>query len=65
MAHLTKCPACGLKKFGVLESYVWRAHVNDDGELYCADATSYIDEIACSDCHAIYEYADFSTLTFD
>lgn len=46
------CPYCGQNDFSILESTVWKAFVNEAGEVQAHINTNEIEEITCRNCHA-------------
>jgi hypothetical protein len=55
----TVCPHCGQNDFSISESTVWKAFVDENGEVQANINTNEIDNIVCRKCQA-----EFSPLFF-
>lgn len=60
---IKKCE-CGSKEFNVMESYAYRAEVDEDGDLVCGKSDGGIDEICCSECGKQHSEEDFNQIIF-
>lgn len=61
---LSACTGCGSSRFLVHETCVWSATV-DDGALSAHSPDTEILRVACEDCGAAYDIADFAGIDFN
>ncbi len=46
-----KCPKCGGKDFTIIETYVWKGYISEDGQTMDAKhKTCEIEHICCDNC---------------
>lgn len=60
---IIKCE-CDSKQFIVVESYSYRAELEDDGSLCCGKSDGGIDYIECAECGQRYSEGCFKEIIF-
>ena len=65
-APITACRKCGSKSFIVIESYAYKAELDEDmpSTLDCFKGDGGIDIIECPDCGEQYTCDDFTEINF-